>query len=119
MRLLLVVIIIATLFYSMTGIVYSEGGFDGALVVKPYPMHVVVFGGGEEGAWARHHPGQTAPWFMKNGLIVISKFSWEEGSPAWVVAYSLGYLVTLLAWVGIACVGVFRVVMIYFRREKI
>ena len=102
----------------MTGLVYSEGGFDGALVVKPYPMHVVAFGGGEEGAWARHHPGQTPPWFMQKDLMVISSFSWEEGGPAWVTAYDLGYLATLLAWVALAVIGAIRLIRVLARREK-
>ena len=118
MRLLLIVAVITTLFYLMTGLVYSEGGFDGALVVKPYPMHVVAFGGGEEGAWARHHLGQTPPWFMEKNLMVIFNFSWEEGSPAWVNAYALGYLTTLLAWVALAVIGVVRLIRWLSRREK-
>jgi hypothetical protein len=61
MRILLVVTVVTTLFYLMTGLVYSEGGFEGALVIKPYPMRVAAFGGGEEGTWARHHPGQPPP----------------------------------------------------------
>jgi hypothetical protein len=118
MRLLLIVTVIATLFYLMTGLVYSEGGFEGALVVKPYPMPVVAFGGGEEGAWARHHPGQTPPWFMRKDLTVISSFSWEEGRPALVTAYVLGYLATLLAWVALAVIGAFRLIRVLARRGQ-
>jgi hypothetical protein len=118
MRLLLIVTVITTLFYLMTGLVYSEGGFDGALVVKPYPMHNVAFGGGEEGAWARHHPGQTPPWFMQKDLMVISRFSWEEGEPTWITAYDLGYLATLLAWVALAVIGAVRLIKALARREK-
>ena len=68
----------------MTGFVFFEGSFGGALVVKPYPTHQVVFGGGEEGTWARHHPGQPPPWFMQEDLKVISSFDWEQGRPAWI-----------------------------------
>ena len=117
MRLLLIITVIATLFYLMTGLVYSEGGFEGALVVKPYPTPVVAFGGGEEGAWARHHPGQTPPWFMQKDLTVISRFSWEEGGPAWVTAYGLGYLATLLAWLALAVIGAVRLIWVLVRRE--
>lgn len=102
----------------MTGLVYSEGGFDGALVVKPYPMYEVAFGGGEEGAWARHHPGQTPPWFMQKDLTVIYSFSWEEGGPSWVTAYRLGYLATLLAWVALAVTGAVKLIRVLARREK-
>lgn len=118
MRLLLIVTVITTLFYLMTGLVYSEGGFEGALVVKPYPTHEVAFGGGEEGAWARHHPGQRPPWFMQKDLMVISGFSWEEGVPAWVTAYDLGYLATLLAWVALAVIGALRLIRVLTRRGK-
>lgn len=116
MRILLIVAVMTTLFYLMTGLVYSEGGFDGALVIKPYPMHGVAFGGGEEGAWARHHLGQALPWFMEKDLMVIFSFSWEEGSPAWVTAYTLGYLATILAWAAFAVIGAVRLISI--RRAK-
>jgi hypothetical protein len=119
MRLLLIITVITTLFYLMTGLVYSEGGFEGALVVKPYPMYVVAFGGGEEGAWAQHHPGQAPPWFMQKDLTVISRFSWEEGGdPAWVAAYQWGCLATLLAWVALAVIGVVRLIRVLARRER-
>jgi hypothetical protein len=118
MRILLIITVIATLFYLMTGLVYLEGGFEGALVVKPYPMPVVAFGGGEEGAWARHHPGQALPWFMQKDLRVISRFSWEEGSPALVTAYGLGYLATLLAWIALAVIGAVRLIRVLARRGK-
>lgn len=118
MRVLLIATVITTLFYLMTGLVYAEGGFEGALVVKPYPMREAAFGGGEEGAWARHHPGQGPPWFMRKDLTVISRFSWEEGGPAWVTAYGLGYLATLLAWAALALIGAVRLIRVLARREK-
>lgn len=103
--LILTLIVITTFFYSMTALVYFEGSFDGALVVKPYPMYAIVFGGGEDGTWARHHPGETSPWFMQKDLSVIFRFSWEEGEPVWVSAYVLGFLATFLAWVALAIIG--------------
>lgn len=118
MRSLLIVTVITTLFYLMTGLVYSEGSFDGALVVKPYPMHAVAFGGGEEGAWARRHPGQPPPWFMQKDLMVITSFSWEDGRPAWLTAYALGYLATLLAWVALVATGAFKLIRVLARRVK-
>ena len=108
MRLFLTITAVATLFYAMTGIVYAEGSFDGALVVKPRPMRAVVFGGGETGAWARHHPGQAPPWFMRDDLLVISRFSWEEGYPAWVTAYQWGAPATLASLVVVAVMGVVK-----------
>ena len=118
MRLLHIVTVITTLFYLMTGLVYSEGGFEGALVVKPYPRHAVAVGGGEEGAWARRHPGQPPPWFMRKDLTVISSFSWEQGRPAWATAYVLGYLATHLSWVALAVMGAVRLIRVLARREK-
>ena len=118
MRILLVVTLISTLLYSMTGLVYSEGGFEGAFVVKPYPMYTVAFGGGEAGTWARRHPGQPLPWFMQEDLIVISRFSWEEGVPALVTAYFLGWLATLLSWVVLAVMGAVKLIKVLARREN-
>jgi len=118
MRLLLAVTIVSTLFYSMTGLVYAEGGFEGEFVVKPYPMRVAVFGGGEAGAWARRHPGQPPPWFMQKDLTVISRFSWEEGEPALVTAYILGYLATLLAWLALAVIATVKLIRALARRAK-
>ena len=118
MRLLLIITVITTLFYLMTGLVYEEGGFGGALVVKPYPIYGVAFGGGEAGAWARHHPGQPPPWFMQKDLTVISRFSWEEGRTTWVATYVLGYLATLLAWVALAVIGTVMLTRLLARRLR-
>ena len=119
MRMLFIVTVVATLFYSMTCVVYEEGGFNGALVVKPYPTGAVAVGGGESENWARHHPGQPPPWFMDEDLRVISTFSWEDGgSPAWVTAYFVGFLATLLAWIVLAALGVFTLVKILMGRDQ-
>jgi hypothetical protein len=117
MRILFVITLAATLLYALTGIVYPEGDFSGTLVVKPHPMHPVEFGGGEEGTWARHHPGQPLPWFMQNDLTRIYRFSWEEGIPAWLTAYRLGYLAAHLAWVALAVIGAVRLVKALARRH--
>lgn len=111
MRLFLIVLGITTLFYLLTGLVYFEGSFEGALVLKPYPTYQVGFGGGEEGAWTRHHPGQQTPWFMQDDLKVISKFDWEQGRPAWTDAYFSGHLATLLGWVVIALIAPVKLLM--------
>ena len=103
----------------MTGLVYSEGGFEGALVVKPYPMYpAVLFGGGESGTWARHHPGEPLPWFMQQDLRVITEFSWEEGEPAGVTAYFWGALATLFAWVVLTIIGAVKVLKVLVRRDE-
>lgn len=108
MRFVLILTIVVSIFYLFTGLVYEEGGFGGVLVVKPRPTHAVSFGGGEEGTWARHHPGQAMPWFMQRDLHVISTFSWEEGVPRWITAYYWGYLATMLAWGCLFVIGLFR-----------
>ena len=111
MRLLLIFVVIITAFYTMTGFVFFEGSFDGAFVVKPYPMYRVVFGGGEAGTWARHHPGQPPPSFMQDDLKVIFRFDWEQGHPGWIDAYIWGYLATLLVWAVIALIAPVRLLM--------
>ena len=102
----------------MTGLVYFEGSFEGALVVKPYPMYLVLFGGGEQGMWARHHPGQPLPWFMQQNLMVIAPFDWEYGEPGGVTIYMFGALATLLAWLVLAIIGAVKILMILTRREE-
>jgi hypothetical protein len=53
---------------------------------------------------------------MRNDLTVISRFSWEEGVPAWITAYELGYLATLLAWIALAIIGAVRLIRVLVRR---
>ena len=118
LRILLIVTVITTLFYSMTAVVYFEGDFGGALVLKPYPMYPSIFGGGEEGAWARHHPGEPSPWFMQKDLKIISRFDWEYGRPIWVEAYVAGALGTMLAWLVLAFTGMFKLIKTLFERSN-
>ena len=110
-RKIIIVTVIPTLFYLMTGLVFFEGSFAGALVVKPYLTHQVAFGGGEEGIWARYHPGQPPPWFMQKDLKVIWSFDWEQGRPVWIEAYFWGYLATRLALVALAPIGAVRLII--------
>jgi len=118
LRILLIVTLITTLFYSMTGLVYFEGDFAGALVLKPYPMRRVLFGGGEEGNWARRHPGEPPPWFMHEDLKIILRFDWEHGSPIWVEAYVWGALATLLAWLVLAFTAAIKLIKALFERSN-
>ena len=118
LRILLIVTVMTTLFYSMTALVYFEGDFGGALVLKPYPMYPWVVGGGEEGAWARHHPGEPTPWFMQKDLNIISRFDWEQGSPIWVEAYMWGALSTWLAWLVLAFTAVLKLIKTLFERRN-
>jgi hypothetical protein len=102
----------------MTALVYREGDFAGALVLKPYPMYPVMFGGGEEGNWARRHPGQPLPWFMQKDLKIISRFDWEQGEPVWVSAYFWGALATWLAWLVLAFTAVLKLIKALFERSN-
>ena len=118
LRIFLVVTLISTLFYLMTGLVYFEGSFEGALVVKPYPMYPVLFGGGEEGVWARRYPGQPLPWFMQENLRVIAPFDWEYGQPGGVTVYMFGALTTLLAWLVVGIIGAVKLLKFLVTREE-
>jgi hypothetical protein len=116
MRVVIAFLVTASVVYLMTGLVYAEGDFAGALVIKPYPMLPLTFGGGEEGAWARYHPGKPRPWFMRHDFVEICRFDWEYGVPALVPAYTWGYLLTILAWPVLGVVGVFKLLI---RRRKL
>ncbi len=98
MRVLLGGLVLASLAWLGTGLVYEEGGFGVRLVVKPTPSPAVAFGGGEEGAWARAHPGAPAPWWQEGGHTVLVSGDWEDGVPLWVSAYFVGHLLVLLGW---------------------
>ena len=110
MRVSAAVLVVASVFYLMPGLVYVEGDFAGALVIKPRPMLQPTFGGGEEGAWARHYPGSPRPWFMRNDLIEVWRFDWEYGVPAWVTAYIWAYLFTILGWLAFGVAGAIQCV---------
>lgn len=114
MRVLAAVLVVATLFYVMTGLVYQEGGFGAALVIKPHPMLQPSFSGGEEGAWARHHPGSERPWFQRGAYVELHRFDWEYAVPRWVTAYLAGYLLTPLAWLGFGVFGIFK----FLKRQR-
>lgn len=116
MRVALLAALCVSAFYAMTALVYEEGGFNGALVVKPRPMFAFVVGGGEAGAWARSHPNEPAPWFQRNDLRVLTRFSWEEGEPAWVAAYTWGILLMFAGWLVLAVAGAVRLVRRLARR---
>ena len=117
MRILTGILILTSVGYLMTGLVYVEGDFAGALVIKPHPMYQVEFGGGEEGAWARHHGGNPLPWFMRHDFVEIRRFDWEYGIPAWVTAYIWGYLLTILAWPALGVVGIIKLLKVVTREK--
>ena len=102
----------------MTALVYFEGDFAGALVMKPYPMYRVLFGGGEEGNWARRHPGEPPPWFMQDDLKIILPFDWEYGSPIWIEVYVWGAVANLLAWLVLAFAAAIKLIKALFERSN-
>jgi hypothetical protein len=52
-------------------VVYVEGDHTSFLVLAPYPTPGFVYGGGEEGAWRRAHPGSPEPWWLAGRYLVI------------------------------------------------
>jgi hypothetical protein len=102
-------------FYLMTGIVYEEGGYSVQLVVKPYPSLTLSVGGGmEKGTWQRQHSNEPKPWWLEDHFVPLVRGEWKEiddfegASPWWVGAYLLGFLATLLSWLVLGGVCVFR-----------
>jgi hypothetical protein len=88
-----------SLFFGATGVVFDEGGFGVRLVLKPGLSSEVAFGGGEDGQWQRHHPGEPLPWWQQANLSVLLDGDWEEGVPAWVELYRWGFVaLALLGW---------------------
>jgi hypothetical protein len=104
---------LVTGFYLMTGIVY-EGGFEMQLVVKPYPSLTILEGCGEEGCWQREHPNEPKPWWLVGNFVPLLHGDWEGGHPWWEEGYELGFLATLVSWLALGGVCVFR----YLRRPS-
>lgn len=95
-------LVFATPFYLMTGLVFEEGAFGYDLVIKPRPMLAVEFGGGEDGIWARLHPGEPPPWWQAADLTRLVHLDWEGGYSAVYWTYIYGWLATLLGWPALA-----------------
>ena len=98
-KLIFILLIFLSFFYLMTGIVYKEGGFTNNLVIKPYPMLTLQFGGGEEGVWIRNNPHKKKPWFMTKNYIVLINDDWEGGYPIWPSIYLLISIILFLYWI--------------------
>lgn len=95
--------VLLTGFYAGTAVLRFEGApADRALIVKPAPSLEFEFGGGEEGAWRRAHPGQADPWWLKPGqLMILASGDHEEpGTLWWLLPYWLGIPLTGLLWLG-------------------
>jgi len=115
MRIAFFALLLLTGFYLMTGIVYDEGGFGVQLVVKPRPSLTLLAGGGENGAWQRHHPNEPKPWWLVKNFIPIVEDDWEGGHPWWEEVYGFGLVATLLGWPILGGANVFR----YLRRRRV
>lgn len=59
------------LLLSMLDVVHVEGDHTSYLVLAPYPTLGFEYGGGEEGAWRRAHPGAPAPWWLRGRYRVL------------------------------------------------
>ncbi|HEY0925693.1 hypothetical protein [Brevundimonas sp.] len=93
--------ILLSAYSAFTGVVVPEGSLgDSYLVLKPMPSFERVFGGGEEGAWTRAHPGEPAPWWQDLDSRPSAYLGdWENGStPVGVLdmAANLLWLASLL-----------------------
>ena len=75
----LVVVIVAfvlvalALLVSMVDVVHVEGDHVSFLVLAPRPTPGFVYGGGEEGAWSRGHPGETDPWWLCGDYLILAE----------------------------------------------
>ncbi len=117
MRAALVILLLLSCAYLMTGVVYQEGGFEVRLVIKPAPSLSTSFGGGEEGAWERANPGAPHPWWLRGEQREIVSGDWEGGQPFWLQVYMLGFLGVALAWPAALVVYIVRAVR-RFRRVR-
>jgi hypothetical protein len=112
--LLLVLALLLTAFYALTGLVYEEGAFGFDLVMKPGPGLGWWFGGGEEGIWAREHPGAPAPWWLTGDYMSLVHGDWEDGPVWWATVYGLGLLATFVVW--LAFIATVAIALVRSRR---
>lgn len=87
--------------FTNTATIHAEGGFVVRLVAKPCHGVVPFYGGGEEGEWARKHPGQPSPWYFRGDYTELVGSNDEGGPPVWLWLYSALYC----AWIGVVFVG--------------
>ena len=90
-----ILLIIATAFYLITGVVFDEGGDQLHFVIKPHPMIQASFGGGEEGRWRREHPGQPEPWWYRGEYRSLATYTLEA---PWELPYFAGHLLLEVSW---------------------
>jgi hypothetical protein len=88
-----------SIFYLMTARVYTEGSLgESYLLLKPYPSLELEMGGGEEGAWARSHPGQPLPWWQAPDNVRLAYGGDWEDPVIWGPFHTAGYLLTPVLW---------------------
>jgi hypothetical protein len=58
---------------SMVDVVHVEGDHVSFLVLAPCPTPGFVYGGGEEGAWRRAHPGEVEPWWLRGDYVILAE----------------------------------------------
>lgn len=99
-----------SLIYLFTAVVRPEGSLgDTWLMLKPGPSMENFVGGGEDGAWARAHPGHPSPWWQaQDATKLLYGGSWEEDPVLWPMWYGLGYLLTPILWFVLAIGGLRR-----------
>ena len=98
--------------------VRHEGSFDQHLVLKPWPMLDIAFGGGEEGQWQRAHPGESLPWFMTGDYIRLISLDWEQGQPLFAELYFYGWFINALLLLGVLLVVLIRRAHLWHRKRK-
>lgn len=98
-----------TALYLTTARVYIEGSLaESWLMLKPSLSLENSLGGGEEGAWARAHPGQAQPWWRSEDAVrLLWGGDWED-PVAWTLFYDLGILLTPVLWLTLAVLGLVR-----------
>ncbi len=52
-----------------------EGDHTSYLVLAPRPTLRFVYGGGEEGAWKRKHPGEKEPWWLAGRYVILMELT--------------------------------------------
>ena len=112
-RLTLIGVLAVTLsaFYLMTVRVYGEGEpGQSVLVLKPHLSLEIEVGGGEDGTWARAHPGAPPPWWQSDHLVTLADGGDMENPVAWTWFYDVGITLTQLLWIGFV-LGCVRLVL--------
>ena len=99
------VTLVLSVFYLMTARVYLEGSLgESYTMLKPFPSIETDIGGGEDGAWARAHPGQPTPWWQKEDSVKLLWCGDWEMPKFWPLIYSYGAFLPPVLWLAFAIV---------------